>query len=256
MTTRVGLLAGPPAYPVFARSQPAPRPLVCLGITLAIFAAAMAVGTLIQAAYVDQSGPPPPTGGQWPSDVNLVGLLAFQVTIILLSLLAASRGGLPAAARLFLQQPPQGPAVYLSAFALLLALVAVYNAVAYAVGATDIVSDLKIFIELAQSPYWLIALLVIAVGAPVSEEFLFRGYLLPGLAASAIGFRGATLATSALWTLPHAGYSASGLVEVGLVGVYLAWVLWRTGSLWVPLFCHAAHNLTLMLGLMLWPSPV
>ena len=42
---------------------------------------------------------------------------------------------------------------------------------------------------------------------------------------------------------------AVGLVEVFSIGLIFSWLLWRTGSLWVPIFCHAAYNSLIVLVL-------
>ena len=84
--------------------------------------------------------------------------------------------------------------------------------------------------------------LAIVVGAPLSEELLFRGFLLSALAQSRLGYFGAALLTTLGWTVLHAGYSGLGLIEVFLAGLLFSWLLWRTGNLWVPIACHAFYN--------------
>jgi membrane protease YdiL (CAAX protease family) len=78
---------------------------------------------------------------------------------------------------------------------------------------------------------------------------LFRGFLFPGLAQSKLGLVGAGILTSFLWMLLHFGYSIYGLAEVMAIGLYFAWLLVRTGSLWVTMFCHAVYNSAMALGL-------
>jgi CAAX protease family protein len=70
---------------------------------------------------------------------------------------------------------------------------------------------------------------------------MFRGFLFTGLAKSRLGLWGAAGITSALWTVIH-GYSVFGLIEVMAIGLYLSWLLVRTGSVWVTIFCHAVYN--------------
>ena len=107
---------------------------------------------------------------------------------------------------------------------------------------TTVVQDLRPFQMLLNSGARPLVLLIICVGAPVSEELLFRGFLFSGLAKTRLGFIGTALVTTILWTGLHAGYSVFGLVEVLSIGLYLSWLLVRTGSLWVTIFCHAAYN--------------
>jgi membrane protease YdiL (CAAX protease family) len=82
---------------------------------------------------------------------------------------------------------------------------------------------------------------VIIVGAPVSEELLYRGFLLSALARTRLGFWGAALVATGLWTALH-DYSAVGVVAVFTLGLFLSWLVWRTGSLRVAMYCHALNN--------------
>jgi membrane protease YdiL (CAAX protease family) len=45
------------------------------------------------------------------------------------------------------------------------------------------------------------------------------------------------------WTLLHWGYSWQGLTSVFLAGILMTWLVWRTGSIWVPIAAHAIVNL-------------
>ena len=99
-------------------------------------------------------------------------------------------------------------------------------------------------------------LLVMGVGAPVSEELLFRGFLFSALAKSRFGLLGASLLTSAVWTSLHSGYSIYGLIEVFAIGLFLAWLLVRTGSLWITIICHMVYNTAVSLVLAVVPLPV
>jgi len=97
--------------------------------------------------------------------------------------------------------------------------------------------------------------MVVGVGAPLAEELLFRGFLLSALARSRLGFWGAAIVCSGLWTALHAGYSLAGVIEVFLIGLYLSWLLWRTGSLRVTLFCHGLYNALVLVVLLNVPLP-
>ena len=61
--------------------------------------------------------------------------------------------------------------------------------------------------------------------------------------------------TTAIWTMLHSDYSAPGMIEVGIIGLYFSWLLYRTGSLRVTIFCHAVYNSMLILALALVPLP-
>ena len=73
--------------------------------------------------------------------------------------------------------------------------------------------DLRPFKDMLHSDAFWLMLTVIGIGAPLSEELLFRGFLFSGLAKSKLGLLGAGVLTSLLWTLLHLGYSIFGLTS-------------------------------------------
>ncbi len=93
----------------------------------------------------------------------------------------------------------------------------------------------------AAHPPWLQAyLLVLAVGlAPLFEETVFRGILLP-LLARRFGVGAGVLLTSALFAGIHMHLYSTAPLFVIAVGFALAYVY--TGSLWVPVTMHALFN--------------
>lgn len=103
----------------------------------------------------------------------------------------------------------------------------------------DIYADLKPFVGLFRNPWWLAAFAVIAIGAPVAEEVLFRGYLLPRLMG--FGFATAAIVSTLFWGGLHV-YSAWGMALIIIMGVLFADMRRRTGSLRVPVAAHAANN--------------
>lgn len=180
-----------------------------------------------------------------PAVRMLASLAGLQVTVVLLVLLAALMfSGRPRAV-LALEILPR-PSTVLWALGAMFSLLAVYNLAAYTLDRASVVQDLRPFAGLMRSEAAWFAALVIGIGAPLSEELLFRGFLQSALARSRIGYFGASLVTTMGWTALHAGYSGTGLLEVFLIGLLLSWLLWRTGTLWVPIICHAVHNSTLL----------
>jgi membrane protease YdiL (CAAX protease family) len=97
--------------------------------------------------------------------------------------------------------------------------------------------------DLANEPtlYWL-AFPAITLGAPVAEEFIFRGFLFSVLANSRAGLSGATLITAALWSLMHVTEPWFAVGVIFLMGLVLGCLLIRFGSLWVTMACHAIWN--------------
>ena len=181
----------------------------------------------------------------------LIWMVTSQVLMIAFTLAAARWfGGRPVDV-LALRPPQAGVSAYVSAFLLVVLVLGVYNTAVYALFRESMLGDLKPFMEMMQSPYWWLAALVIVVGAPLSEELLFRGFLFPALVKSRFGFSGATVVTTTSWTLLHLGYSLAGLFEVFLVGLVLTGLLWRSGSLRVPILCHGLYN-GIVLLLIVW----
>jgi membrane protease YdiL (CAAX protease family) len=113
-----------------------------------------------------------------------------------------------------------------------------------------VVQDLRPFLQLLNGDMRWPILAAICIGAPMSEELLFRGFLFSGLAKSRIGVLGAAVVTTVLWTSLHLGYTLFGLFEVLGIGFYLSWVLIRTGSLWVTMFCHGVYNTVVAIALL------
>jgi hypothetical protein len=184
-----------------------------------------------------------------PEGVRL--LAAGQALMVALTLLASSLlGGRPHEV-LALRRAPAGWRTYAGALLLLAALQLVLAAVQHSVLGHDMLTDLRPYIGLVRGPDWPLTAAVVGLGAPLSEELLFRGFLLSTLARTRLGFWGAALASNLAWTALHAQYSAVGLAEVFALGLLFSWLLWRTGSLRVPIVCHALYNSLILLVLRL-----
>ncbi len=91
-----------------------------------------------------------------------------------------------------------------------------------------------------QSP-WLV-LVAAAVGAPIEEELLFRGFLFPALARSSLGAVGGAIVSSALWAGTHTTHAWYALVQVFLIGLLHSWARLRSDSLWPCIITHAMFN--------------
>ena len=175
-------------------------------------------------------------------------LLLSQSTLALLTLGAASFFRARFAEVLSLTRPDGGRRAYLFSFLLMVPLLVALNAFSYWLSPAGFISDFKQFAGMAQTSQPITAFLAIAIGAPLWEEMLFRGFLL-GPLAGPLGFWPAAVLVSGAWTVLHIGYSLAGLAEVFLIGLYFSWLLWRTGSLWVPIACHAAYNASLFVAM-------
>ena len=81
---------------------------------------------------------------------------------------------------------------------------------------------------------------IVGVLAPFAEEVFFRGFMLAALASLLGGMRGAIL-SSAMFSVLH--LNASTLLPIFVMGMLLAWLYLRTGSIWPSVVAHAAQNI-------------
>jgi uncharacterized protein len=251
------LLRGPPAY------QPSTPwgPALALLVTLLIIAASVgfAAGLVIWLGSatdgpVDLPGRGFARGGEATAAMRIFAL--WQVSVVVLTLLAATRGGVRNV--LALHPVPGGWRTMVLAVVFLWVLQIAFTAFQQIIIRHDITTDLRVFYELIRGPDWILTAAVIGLGAAFSEELLFRGLLQSALARTALGFWGAAAITTGLWTALHIGYSAVGIIDVFMMGLFFSWLLWRTGSLWVTIFCHALYNSLIVLALRFidLPSPM
>lgn len=238
-----------PQYQLF--SGPSPyvartpwRPWTAVGVTAAIFISAFAVVAAITVMLKLFTS----------NGVNIVNVALFvtpiqQLAMVGLTLLAARAYGAKASEVLSWRSPPQGLRAYVISFVAFIAIIAAMGVLIHALAPEANKDDNAIFLQMFKSPWWPLAILLVGVGAPVSEELLFRGYLFPAIAQTRLGLWGATGISSGLWAVSHA-YSGIGMVQVFVIGLILSLILVRTGSLRVTMVCHALYN-TMLAGLMM-----
>jgi len=82
-------------------------------------------------------------------------------------------------------------------------------------------------------------LVMLALVPGLCEELLFRGYAQRQF-ERATGVVGGILLSGILFGLYHLRLSQ--LLPLALLGIYLAYLTWRTGSLWPAILVHMAHN--------------
>lgn len=247
-----------PERGLLLRGQPAYVPRTPWTAVRAALAAIVIVAAAAVAAVIVQGSgviPSVPRGARLGQDGNVLQTLAiWQVLSVALTLLAGGLFGGKVLDALALRPPPGSSLVYLKAIGLMAAMQVAVSAIQYTFFPQDMYADLRPLLGIF-GEQWLLALLVVGIGAPLSEELLFRGFLLSALARSRVGFAGGAIITTTWWTLLHWGYSAAGIVEVFLIGLFFSWLLWRTGSLLVPMFCHALYNSLIVLALRHVPLP-
>jgi sodium transport system permease protein len=92
--------------------------------------------------------------------------------------------------------------------------------------------------QIAQTPLWIVVCLIAVVPA-LSEEFLFRGFLLSGLCRST-GKWTAILAAGLIFGVFH--FMADRIPVTALMGVVLGYMCWQTRSLLPGILVHVMHN--------------
>jgi len=240
------LFRGPPLYQ--PRTPWGPGLALLATILIVVLGAAGAVGLVFLQANVD--GPVDLLGrglGRGEAAIAVRMFAVWQVAVVLLVVIASVRGGVRKV--LALHRVPSGWRAYVLAILLLWGLQVALTMIQHIIIRHDVLTDLRVFYDMIRGPDWLLTAAVIGIGAPLSEELLFRGFLQSALARTGLGFWGAAAITTGLWTALHIGYSAVGILDVFLMGLFFSWLLWRTGSLWVPIFCHAVYNSLIVLVL-------
>ena len=93
----------------------------------------------------------------------------------------------------------------------------------------------------AETAYqWMVRILGLAVGAAVSEELLFRGFMQTSLEGSPLGRTGAILLTSFLFAAMH--FIPQGIASYTLAGVVLGITAMATESILIPILIHGLNN--------------
>jgi uncharacterized protein len=125
----------------------------------------------------------------------------------------------------------------------LIALIAVSDALLYFTG-RDLVTPFQLqSYTTAASAGWLPAMLGAAIlVAPAGEEAMFRGFLFRGWARSPRAAWPAIVVISVLWAGLHIQYDWTGILEIFVIGLFLGWMRWRSGSLLLTFLLHALFN--------------
>jgi membrane protease YdiL (CAAX protease family) len=125
----------------------------------------------------------------------------------------------------------------------LVGLIAIGDALLYVSG-RDLVTPFQLqSYATAAAEGWLPALLAGAIiVAPAGEEIMFRGFLFRGWARSDRAAWPAIVAISVLWAALHVQYDWTGVLQIFIIGLFLGWLRWRSGSTLLTFFLHALFN--------------
>jgi sodium transport system permease protein len=106
-------------------------------------------------------------------------------------------------------------------------------------------SSARLEAQLATVPAWL-AVLLLGILPAVSEEWLFRGFLLSGLGGSARKWT-AIVSAACIFGVFH--FIPDRIPLAAMMGVVLGYICWQSRSLWPGIVVHIAHNaIPLVLG--------
>jgi uncharacterized protein len=89
---------------------------------------------------------------------------------------------------------------------------------------------------------WLV-MLGFCTGAPLAEEFIFRGFVFRGWSVTWLRPVGAIILSSALFAVIHQQYDWFYIGGIFLIGALLGYLRHRSGSTWLTVITHSFYNL-------------
>lgn len=119
------------------------------------------------------------------------------------------------------------------------AIVAGYSSILRVLGWEDAVPKTPLFDDKDKTGIIVLGAFLAAILAPVAEETFFRGFVFGGLRKS-VGPWAAAIMSAALFMLAH--ISPAVFIPIFLIGLVLAWVYLKTGSLWYSILTHMGYN--------------
>jgi membrane protease YdiL (CAAX protease family) len=93
---------------------------------------------------------------------------------------------------------------------------------------------------------WLL-LLGFCIGAPIAEEFMFRGFLFRGWSASFLGPVGTIVLSAVVFAVIHQQYEWFYIGCIAAVGLLFGYLRYRSDSTWLTVITHGTYNLTAVL---------
>ena len=102
-------------------------------------------------------------------------------------------------------------------------------------------APLDVFLETRNPLTFAIYFLLVGIVAPVVEEVIFRGFVYPGL-RRIMTVPAAALISALIFASVHIAVPVGNLLVIVLVGVVLAYLYERSGSLIAPMVTHAMYN--------------
>jgi membrane protease YdiL (CAAX protease family) len=117
-------------------------------------------------------------------------------------------------------------------------------------GGAEIQASNDMYTALTDSGFGIATVAITAVIiAPFAEETFFRGFLFAGI-SKRWGYSWGVIVSGALFAVAHIG--SGGLVPIFILGMLLAWLYIKTGSLWPCIFAHFAYNSLALLFMVIY----
>ncbi len=113
-----------------------------------------------------------------------------------------------------------------------------YGLIALAFGYRPALQDVLFRLDTAGIGF-VLTLFAAAIVAPIAEEIFFRGFMYGGLRGR-ISVVGATLVSTLFFTALH--FSIDQFIPIFVLGIFLAWLYEKTGSLYPGIIFHLANN--------------
>ena len=113
-----------------------------------------------------------------------------------------------------------------------------YGIVAIGLGYRPALQDVLSRLD-TQGIGFILTLIAAAVIAPIAEEIFFRGFVYGGLRGR-IGTLGAMLVSTVFFTALH--FTLDQFIPIFALGLILAWLYERTGSLYPGMLLHSSNN--------------
>ena len=109
----------------------------------------------------------------------------------------------------------------------------------------DYIQDLNIALKPESTLGFILLFFAIVIIAPVGEELLFRGFLQQFLEFHWKDTTRAILVTSLFFAIIH--LNSYWLIQIYILGIFLGYLCWRTGSVIPSLILHAFNNCTALI---------
>jgi uncharacterized protein len=128
-------------------------------------------------------------------------------------------------------------------FGCLVAFIAMADALLYFSGHVVVTAFQTQTYTTAATAGWLVPMALAAIiVAPAGEEIMFRGFLFQGWARSERTTWPAIIVISLVWAALHLQYDWTGVLQIFVIGLFLGWMRWRSGSTLLTFGLHALFN--------------